>query len=84
MTLSPLFQRRKNQIGRLAHRRQDDAGADGVALIPFAYVEAAANILTNPALDPFGKIPEVQVLRRARGEGRTAPRGGGVSALRFL
>ena len=26
--------------------------------IPFAYVEAAANLLTNPALDPFGKIPE--------------------------
>ena len=25
---------------------------------PFAYVEAAANLLTNPALDPFGKIPE--------------------------
>ena len=24
----------------------------------FAYVEAAANLLTNPALDPFGKIPE--------------------------
>jgi formate dehydrogenase major subunit len=27
-------------------------------LIPFAYVEAAANLLTNPKLDPFGKIPE--------------------------
>ena len=26
--------------------------------IPFCYVEAAANILTNPQLDPFGKIPE--------------------------
>ena len=26
--------------------------------IPFAYVEAAANILTNPQLDPVGKIPE--------------------------
>jgi formate dehydrogenase major subunit len=26
--------------------------------IPFAYYEAAANVLTNPALDPFGKIPE--------------------------
>jgi formate dehydrogenase major subunit len=38
--------------------RQDDAVPDGVVFIPFAYVEAAANILTNPALDPFGKIPE--------------------------
>jgi len=38
--------------------RQDDAIPDGVVFIPFAYVEAAANQLTNPALDPFGKIPE--------------------------
>ena len=40
------------------HSRQDDAVPDGVVFIPFAYVEAAANLLTNPALDPFGKIPE--------------------------
>jgi formate dehydrogenase major subunit len=26
--------------------------------MPFAFVEAAANELTNAALDPFGKIPE--------------------------
>ncbi len=38
--------------------RQDDAIPDGVIFIPFAYVEAAANLLTNPKLDPFGKIPE--------------------------
>jgi len=38
--------------------RQDDAVPDGVIFIPFAFVEAAANILTNPALDPMGKIPE--------------------------
>jgi formate dehydrogenase major subunit len=38
--------------------RLDDAVPDGVVFIPFAYVEAAANLLTNPALDPFGKIPE--------------------------
>ena len=38
--------------------RQDDSIPDGVVFIPFAFVEAAANILTNPALDPFGKIPE--------------------------
>jgi formate dehydrogenase major subunit len=38
--------------------KQDDAIPDGVVFIPFAYVEAAANLLTNPALDPFGKIPE--------------------------
>jgi formate dehydrogenase major subunit len=38
--------------------RQDDGIPDGVVSIPFAYVEAAANLLTNPKLDPFGKIPE--------------------------
>jgi formate dehydrogenase major subunit len=38
--------------------RQDNAIPDGVVFIPFAYVEAAANLLTNPKLDPFGKIPE--------------------------
>src|SRR5580693_6019984 len=30
----------------------------GMIFIPFCYAEAAANLLTNPALDPFGKIPE--------------------------
>jgi formate dehydrogenase major subunit len=40
------------------YSRQDDAVPDGVIFIPFAFVEAAANLLTNPALDPFGKIPE--------------------------
>ena len=38
--------------------RQDESVPDGVVFIPFAYVEAAANLLTNPKLDPFGKIPE--------------------------
>jgi formate dehydrogenase major subunit len=38
--------------------RQDDGVPDGVVFIPFAFVEAAANILTNPQLDPIGKIPE--------------------------
>jgi formate dehydrogenase major subunit len=38
--------------------RVDDAIPDGVVFIPFAFFEAAANRLTNPALDPFGKIPE--------------------------
>jgi hypothetical protein len=47
--------------------RQDDAIPDGVVFIPFALVEAAANLLTNPALDPFGRV---QVLRRAGGAGR--------------
>ncbi len=38
--------------------RADTALQEDMIFIPFAYVEAAANILTNPQLDPFGKIPE--------------------------
>ncbi|WP_171173486.1 formate dehydrogenase subunit alpha [Ruegeria sp. HKCCD8929] len=38
--------------------RADRAIAENMVFIPFAYVEAAANILTNPAIDPYGKIPE--------------------------
>jgi len=33
----------------------------GSVFIPFHFVEAAANILTNPALDPDSKIPELKV-----------------------
>ena len=38
--------------------RADRAVSEDMIFIPFAYVEAAANVLTNPSLDPFGKIPE--------------------------
>ena len=31
---------------------------EGMVFMPFCYAEAAANLLTNPALDPYGKIPE--------------------------
>ncbi len=40
------------------HLRRDDGTPQGAVFIPFAYYEAAANLLTNAALDPFGKIPE--------------------------
>jgi formate dehydrogenase major subunit len=38
--------------------RVDEGTPAGTVFIPFCYHEAAANLLTNPALDPFGKIPE--------------------------
>jgi len=38
--------------------RADRALAEDVVSVPFAYVEASANILTNSKLDPYGKIPE--------------------------
>jgi len=50
------IQSRRGQV-QLAVR-QDDGTPLGAVFIPFAYQEAAANLLTNAALDPFGKIPE--------------------------
>jgi formate dehydrogenase major subunit len=38
--------------------RADEGTPRGAVFIPFCYYEAAANLLTNPVLDPFGKIPE--------------------------
>jgi formate dehydrogenase major subunit len=38
--------------------RRDDGTPQGAVFVPFAYYEAAANLMTNAALDPFGKIPE--------------------------
>jgi formate dehydrogenase major subunit len=38
--------------------RADDGVPDGMVFVPFCYAEAAANVLTNPELDPWGKIPE--------------------------
>jgi formate dehydrogenase major subunit len=57
---------RRGDVVTVASRRgeislfvREDAGTPrGAVFIPFAFYEAAANILTNPVLDPFGKIPE--------------------------
>ena len=40
------------------YARADDGMPRASVFVPFCYYEAAANMLTNPALDPFGKIPE--------------------------
>jgi formate dehydrogenase major subunit len=47
---------RRGQIELKA--RSDSNVAPGMVFVPFCYAEAAANILTNPQLDPIGKIPE--------------------------
>jgi len=47
---------RRGEVG--IHVRRDDGTPVGSIFMPFAYYEAAANLMTNPALDPFGKIPE--------------------------
>jgi len=51
--------------------RRDDGTPRGAVFIPFAYYEAAANLLTNPALDPFGKIPEFKYCAVAVSAGGT-------------
>lgn len=38
--------------------RADREVSEGMIFIPFCFEEAAANLLTNPQLDPWGKIPE--------------------------
>jgi formate dehydrogenase major subunit len=38
--------------------RADQDVPENMVFMPFCYAEAAANLLTNPALDPFGLIPE--------------------------
>jgi formate dehydrogenase major subunit len=51
-----------------ARLRADRDVAEGMVFVPFAFAEAAANRLTNPALDPFGKIPEFKfAAARVRG-----------------
>ena len=47
---------RRGSISIMA--RADKAVSVDMVFVPFAYVEAAANILTNPQVDPYGKIPE--------------------------
>ena len=49
----------ESRRGKISIYARADAGTPrGAVFIPFCYYEAAANLLTNPVLDPFGKIPE--------------------------
>ncbi|MBM3358627.1 MAG: formate dehydrogenase subunit alpha [Betaproteobacteria bacterium] len=69
------------------YARADDGTPRGAVFIPFCFYEAAANLLTNPALDPFGKIPEFKycAVKVMRG-GELTPRSsyGGGKALAEL
>jgi formate dehydrogenase major subunit len=59
--------------------REDPGTPRGAVFIPFAFYEAAANILTNAVLDPFGKIPEFKycAVKVTRGGERPADPGYG-------
>ena len=53
--------------------RADVAVPRGVVFIAFCFVEASANLLTNPALDPIGKIPDFKFCAvKVESAGRTA------------
>ncbi len=41
-----------------ATTRADEHMLEGVVMMPFTFSEAAANLITNEELDPYGKIPE--------------------------
>ncbi len=49
----------ESRRGRIAATtRADEHMLEGVVMMPFTFSESAANLITNEALDPFGKIPE--------------------------
>jgi formate dehydrogenase major subunit len=52
------LQSRRGEVSLYA--RADDSSPRGAVFVPFCYYEAAINKLTNAALDPFGKIPELK------------------------
>ena len=68
----------RSRRGEVAiHLRRDDGTPRGAIFIPFAYYEAAANLMTNAALDPVGKIPEFKYCAVAvSAGGQVAARGG--------
>ncbi len=59
------------------HVRRDDGTPQGAVFVPFAYYEAAANLMTNAALDPVGKIPEFKYCAVAIKAGGVLPSHGG-------
>ena len=65
------MQSRRGKISLYA--RADEGTPRGAVFIPFAFYEAAANMLTNPKLDPVGKIPEFKYCAVRLTRGGTAP-----------
>jgi formate dehydrogenase major subunit len=53
--------------------RSDGAVPEGMIFMPFCFAEASANRLTNPVLDPFGKIPEYKFCAARVEKGAAAP-----------
>ncbi len=53
--------------------RADRDVSRGMLFIPFCFAEAPANVLTNPQLDPIGKIPEFKFAAARIGPAETQP-----------
>ena len=71
--------------GRISlYARADEGTPRGAIFIPFAFYEAAANMLTNPKLDPFGKIPEFKYCAVKVSRGGKAPGDPGYGKGRAL
>jgi formate dehydrogenase major subunit len=73
----------ESRRGRISlYARADDGTPRATVFVPFCFYEAAANMLTNPVLDPFGKIPEFKYCAVRVSEGGPIPGrmsfGGGV------
>ncbi len=66
------------------YARADEGTPRGSVFIPFAFYEAAANMLTNPKLDPFGKIPEFKYCAVRVTRGGDAPGNPGYGKGRTL
>ncbi len=73
----------ESRRGRISlYARADFGTPRGAVFVPFCFYEAAANRLTNPVLDPFGKIPEFKYCAIKVSKGGAEPLrlsfGGGV------
>ena len=54
----PVVPRRNSMVTAV---RVSDRVARGQVFVPFHFREAAANLLTNPILDPYAKMAELKI-----------------------
>jgi len=73
---------RRGQVSLYA--RADESTPRGAVFVPFCYYEAAINKLTNPVLDPYGKIPEFKYCAVAMRLGGEPPVQGSYGGGRLL
>ena len=66
------------------YARAEPGTPRGAVFVPFCYYEAAINRLTNPALDPMAKIPELKYCAIRVRAGGTAPRQGSFGGGQLL